>query len=287
MAYLDRRSGPDDWHNHTGVGKGQRNATLCRLVGVHLARGEGVERSSRWRRRGARSATRPCWSAMRRDGAVAGDQDDRQQQQPHSPLDDESDDVDDGDGVLQADDLIPAVVIIPSLLTHIRPAGCGERLLFARLHAHALHGLRGLHRAGYRAGDSGVLTRAGEDAAAACLALWHCRRTQPECLRWTRPSSRQSLRPARGRHRCSQGMAWGIARAILFLWACRPHLGANAAVSGLASGEGLVEGGATTRRRWHDPRASPSSPPSRLCNRYTAAGAGGRVRQRPEADQAR
>lgn len=35
--------GTDDFANHPGVGEGQRNAVLCKLIGVHLARGDDPE----------------------------------------------------------------------------------------------------------------------------------------------------------------------------------------------------------------------------------------------------
>jgi hypothetical protein len=40
---LTMQSGTDDLHSHHGVGEGQRNAMLCKLIGVHLARGEDTD----------------------------------------------------------------------------------------------------------------------------------------------------------------------------------------------------------------------------------------------------
>ena len=228
-------SGPDDLHNHTGVGKGQRNATLCRLVGVHLARGEGVEQieslASAW---GEKCDPPMLERDVLRTVRSLATKHERQQQQPHSPLDDESDDVDDGDGVLQADDLIPSVIIVAGDADGGQRAAVSEP--YPTLHADALHGLAGSI-------VQAIEPETEADPAGVLLSLLvgfgtAVGRSPYFCVGPDRHHANLFALLV-GDTAARKGMAWGIAKNLL--GRADPTWAAQCLVSGLGSGEGLVE----------------------------------------------
>ena len=217
-----------DLSNHAGANEGSRNQELCRLVGIHLARGEDAESieplALAWA--GRCQPPYPERSAIDTVKSLAKKHDANRKPQAAN-----------ADGFADADRRCPADSLsISNSVEEERSAACGLRNEKPTLSADALHGMSGKI-------VNAIAPETEADATAILLTLLtgfgNAVGRSPCFLVGADRHSTNLFALLVGDTASSKGMAWGVSRYLLAK--ADTNWQNHCLVSGLGSGEGLVE----------------------------------------------